>query len=490
MTELFVVPENPGTSITLVGEETVRPPASIASTAAVAGSGDWGPANDPTLVGSFGEFESVFGNSDTDLRDAVLGAFLGTGIPGSPGAGAVLVNRIGVASGGGALDSALLTIQNTTPADALTLTARHPGTRGNRLSAVIEPDPADPTNRDRLKLLLDDVTVEKYTYPNTDVDALADAINNRPSKYVTAESLITGVVLTDTAGSDLVGGLDGTPLTATEYGAALDALEFEPFSILAFANLTDTAIHATVVSWAAAQAEAMRPVMVVLGGASGETLDAAVTRTAAYSDEPHVVSLGAGTFTDDFMDKIVGTAKLTPRVAGILAGFGEQRALTFAPLAGLGVSGDVEVTTDRLREASDAGVTAFRLASHPEADLVINRGVTAFIDPSNAAMPLEVFSEPRFIRIIDLFIRRVKEWGDANIVALPNTDDTRAAVKDRGQEELGNLTASSLIVNTPTVPAFFRVPEPDPERPDAIFFEFGWKFTPTTNYLVGIGRVR
>jgi hypothetical protein len=485
---VFVVPDNPGTKITITGEETQRPP-SISETVAVIGSHDWGPSRAVTRVNSFGEFESVFGSSDTDLRDAVLGAFVGPGTDGGVGAGSVLVYRAGLASGGGALNQANRTIQNTagTPADALTLTAKHDGTFGNDLSFVIENDPII-TNYDRLRILLNGVTVEKYTYPQTNITALGTAINDRPSKYVTAEVLVTGTALAATAGTALTNGADGTAITVTEYEDAVEALEFAPFSILGAANLVTTAIQTALMEWSIIQEEEMRPVRLIFGGPAGETLDQATTRSDAVRD-PHVISLGAGTFHDAFLDKDVGSAKLVGRVAGALAGVGNGRALTYLPFAGLTVIDPIEVPTERLREAADNGVTVFRRSSGVDGDLIISKGVTTFID-ADAARPVNVFGEPRLVGIVDQFIREMKIWGDENIVGLPNSEPTRAAVRDKGSELLTAYADDNLIINTVEDPFFFRVPDPDPENPDLIPFEFGWKFAATTNYLVGVGKVR
>ena len=479
----FVFPENPGTSITFVGEETIRPLASITDIVAIPISHDWGPLGVVTEVATFGEFEATFGNSDTDGRDAVLGAFIGSGAPGEAAAGSVLVYRMAAA----AADFADVTVQNTTPAPALTLAAKYKGTRGNRLSYAVEPDPADTVNRHLLRILLDGVTVERYTYAKTNITSLAASINTRPSKYVTATSLLSGTALATSAGTTFVGGVDGTPLTATEYNSALDALEFERFSILAFSNLTDGAIMATVTAWVDQQAREMRPVEVVFGASS--TLDAAKTLVATIRN-PHVNLVGAGTLRDDFLDKEITFAKFAPRYAGILAGRGETQSPLYAPIVGVSLTGTVEVSSDRIREASDAGITVLQQTSTAVADLVVQNAVTTFNDTTVLAMPYSIFSDPRQVRVIDLFIRRMKEWGDSTVISLPASNSTRATVKDHGKEELDSLINRGLIRNDPDSVPFFNVLAEDPANKDAILFEFGWAFSRTTRYLVGVGRIR
>lgn len=485
----FVRPENPGTSISFQGDESRRPQASIAETVALLITHDWGPSRTPTVCTSFTEFEALFGNSDTDGRDAVLSAFNGPGVDEYAGAGSVIVYRMGLDSGGSSLAKAAKIIQNTagTPADALTLTALHDGTRGNRLSYALEADPAAPATGHRLRIMLDDVTVERYTFTKTDIDEIAAKLNAR-SRYVTATVQATGTALDVTTGVSLTGGRDGTPLTVTEYEAGWSALEYEPFSVLAAQDLSDSSISASLLAFAQTQAEEQRPVTVVFGVGGDDDLDDAITRAAALSD-PHAIVLGAGNFYDEFLDKTVSSAKLAPRVAGALAGIGTSRALTYLPFSGLSLVDPIAVTTDRLKEAADAGVTVFRRSSMNAGELVISRGVTTYVDDL-PAMPVKTFGEPRNVRILDGMLRNLKVWYDRNIVGLPNSEPTRAAVKDRGLAELSSLYSNGLIVNDPAEPYYFTVHDPDPTQPDLIGFEFGCELIETTNFVVGVGRLR
>lgn len=493
----FVKPAFPQTSIRFVGETVARVAPSFADVVAIPAALDWGPlgssADGGKVVTSFAEFEQRYGSSDTAGRRAVLSAFNGMGLPGQGGAGGVLVYRMAVA---GTVAPATLTLNNTTPGAALTLTARYSGTRGNRLSVAVGDDPRDPTNFDLLRLLFDGAEVERYSYAPTNIAALAADISAR-SSWITAASLITGVALATTAGTALAAGNDGDVLTATEYTAATAALEFAQFSLLAFPNLTDSSIRTQVVSWVQSMEVANRPVVLVLGGAAAESLSSASTRSAAIND-PHVVNLGVGTFHDALLDRDVSTAELSPRIAGILAARGEDKALTGSEIGGLSVVGSTGIATGDIRAAIDAGVTVLRRTASPDAELVIAQGVTTYTTKNSAARPYNVFSEPRFIRIMDIFIRQMKEYGDSKIVGdLPTTQEARDAVRGHAIGLLSSLLRRGLVMAEnpnadPPIPApFVSTPLPDsPELEDAILFEFGWKFTPTTNYVLGQGRVR
>lgn len=484
----FVRPDNPGTRIGFVGDLAASVEPSLAATVAVPITHDWGPLGSDeeggTVLGSFAAFEALYGTSDTAGRRAVLSAFNGSGLPGQGGAGGVLVYRMAT----GAAAKAAVTLQNTTPVNAITFTAKWTGDNGENISIVKEDDPTDNT-RDQVRILYKGVEVERYRYAQTDITALAALINNRPSKYVTATVAQSGVALTATAGTALTAGADGASITATEYTAMLSAMEFAPFAVLAPQNLTDAAIRQQILAFVRTQAEEMRPVFAVFGGAAGEDSAAAMARSALVAD-PHVINVGVGTWHDDLLDADVSTAQLAPRIAGIFVARGENSALTYADIAGLTAVGDTGPATDELKPLADAGVTVFRRVSAVEGRLKIARGVTTWtVDDETDDRPAEIWSEPRYLMVMDNYIRAMREWGDDNIVGdVRVTDDSRAAVGGHARGLQDDLERRQLIlpgtglVNVP-------VPE-DPDLEDAIPYEFGWKFARTANYLLGNGRVR
>jgi hypothetical protein len=488
VTATFVVPDNPGVNVTFVGEKTLRPSASAAGTVGIPFTSDWGPIGELVRMNSFGEHDASFGNSTTPGRQATLGAFIGPGVAGNPGAGSVIGYRMATSDA----KAASKKVKNTkeAPEDALELAGIYEGTRGNRVSYVIEADPANEAN-DRLRLLFDGLTIEKYSYVKTDVAALAAAINLR-SNYVTGTSLKSGTALAHTAGTSLAGGDDGDEVTSEEWSAALGAFEFAPISTLVPFGLSDDAIQAMIITWEQAQQLAMKPIQTVFGGKEGETFAEAVERTEAYEDD-HVISLGAGTFHDALLDADVSTAELAARVGGALAGLGEEKSLTNLSFAGISIVGEPEIPTDALAIAAGAGIVAFKRTSSEEAELKVARGVTTYTGDTNEK-PLEIFGDPRLVRVMDLFIREIVEWGEENIVGPTRVNDsTKAAVKARGEGMINERLDRGLILpgDTDAEKPYFTVLDPKsvgaPE--DSIPFEFGWKFARTTNFLVGRGKV-
>lgn len=486
-------PDNPGTYISLIGQRTVRPPASVAETVAIPIISDWGPLGaDEGVVKceTFAEYEERFGDSDTPGRDAVLGAFIGAGIEGGPAAGSVLVYRMAV---DGDVKASTKTIKNTEgePKDAVVLTAKYAGTRGDRISYAIEVDPVDNTKH-RFRVLFDGVTKERYSYTKAEVSTLVARLN-ASSSLVTAKLEKDGTALATTGGTALAGGNDGDELTATEWTAALDSLEFVEFSVFAPFDLTDEAITAAVFAWTQSQSEQMRAMHAFLGGKGTESLDEAIVRAASIAD-PHVVAVAGGLFHDDFLEKDVSSSQVAPRIAGIFAGLGESRSLLNVPVAGLHQIGAEVIASDELATAAENGLTVFKRTTRTDTELVIANGVTTFTDPDDEARPLELFSDPRIVRVGDLFTRRMVKWGEEHIVGPTTvTEETEAAVRDKGISEVNDLIDRQLIL--PGAKAedkpFFHVLEPGALGiEDAIIFEFGFKFARSTKYLIGNGKVR
>jgi hypothetical protein len=488
-------PVVPSTVVRFRGEQTQRIAPSFADIVAVPLTHDWGPIGSespgvsgidggPQLVNDFQEWGLVFGDSDTPGRTAVAGAFNGQGLVGNLGAGGVYVYRLATSSAAVASSTA----QNTTPGAALRFDGRYKGTRGNLYAWEIDDDPVVVGN-DRLRIRFRGAVVETYSYPETDIAGLAAAVN-AASPNVRLTSLITGVALAHTTGT-LAGGNDGTTLTSTQWLDALSALEFKPFGILAPFDLTDGSIQASILSWVQAQDDANRAVTLVV---AGESISTAITRSTALAD-PHVVNFGVGTYHDDLLDKDLSTSQLAPRIAGILAAKGEEHSLTASVIGGLHVVGNTGPASDAVKAAVQQGVTVVERVADPDGELAIAAGVTTFTNRADPDRPYDVFSDPRLVRIMDIFARTLKQWADKNIRGNTTVNTaTRNAVRAQALRQIDDLLSRGLIitkVDGAEINPFVQVDPPsDPTMLDAIPFTFGWQFSRTTNYVLAEGRVR
>lgn len=504
LTTPIIQPLLPGSVIRFIGQEVPSIPPSAAETVALTIVHDWGPddsesggvlglAGGPQLVTSFAAFTQLYGDSDTAGRTAVAGCFAGTGLPGSVGAGAILVDRM-VATDGARATIGIHSTASGTPL-ALTLTAIFKGSRANKFGYIQDSDPSNST-RDRLRLTYQGTVVETYLYAQTDVITLTSQINTL-SKMVTAVNAEGSPARLTAGTAALAGGVDGSDIVSADHLAALAILQTRRFGILACYDLTDGAILASYVSWVQTQDEVCRPVRFVIGGASGEAMSDAITRSAAC-DSWHVVNFGVGQYHDDLLDKDLSTSQLAPRFAGILAAAGQVGSLTFSEIAGLHAINQTNPDTDDLITAVTSGVSTLEFADSPDADLQITKGVTTWTTLTDADHPVEIFGDPRLVGIMDTFVRNMKQFGDRVIIGkLPVTDDTRNLVRGQARSMEDDLQTMGLILpeNTnanPPIPAPWVICEDpnDPSLEDAIPYTFGWRFAKTTNNLLGQGTVQ
>lgn len=492
-------PDVPQTIIRFQGEKIPRILPSSADTVMIPLVHDWGPVYSDAAgplgtdggvqeLLSFSDWTRLFGDSDTPGRTAVAGAFAGQNLPGAVGAGAVIAARVA----GATAAVATVSVQNTTPTAALTLSGKYVGSRANNFTYVIDSDPANPTTRDRLRILYLGAVQETYLYSKTDIAGLAAAINFR-SKLITATSVVSGTGLTHGNGA-FAGGDDGATLTPTDHLNVLASLRLADAAILAAYDLTDTAVQASYLSWVQSQSDASRPVRWVVGGLAGESIDDALTRTTALAD-PHVINFGVGTWHDDLLDKDLSTSQLAPRIAGILAARGQKSALTYAKIGGLHNVGGTAPADDAIESAVTMGVTVLMPAAAADADVRIAKGVTTWT-ADTATMPNDVFGDPRLVGIMDNYVRTMKKWGDDNVIGdLPVNDDTRNTVYGEARRLQDALLRDGLILpgNGSDIPAPYVVIEntdDDPTYSDTIPYTFGWQFAKTANAILGQGTVR
>lgn len=481
MSSTITKPVRPGTVVSLVGESLPRALPNVADTVAVAFTHGWGPINTPVFLNNFTDFETNFGEQSGLGRDAVLMAFDGGGLPGAGGAGQVVAVRMA----GTSILASTKSLQNTTPAAAITLTALFPGTRGNSISFTAGSSDPGVAGNHLFKVLYRGVVVETYSYVSTNIADLANQIN-LGGNYVSAASIITGVPLAVVTASAMTGGDDGSTLTATAYTNALNALQWQRFAALAFMDLTDPTIQATVLAYVQGQYAANRPFIWVVGGGLDESVATAVTRSTALAD-PEVVNLGVGSVTDAVLARTLSTSQLAPRIAGLLTARADRQSLTFAKLANITIINGP--TPDQYATAINGGVTVLSHATATDAQTRIEKGLTTFTSTVDASRPVAIFSDPRLVNILNLLTRTIKEWGDDNIIGqTPVNDDARKAVQGFASATIRGLEGRGLIIPGTAV---VIVEEPtDPDLLDSIPFKFGFQFARTANYVFAQGLIR
>jgi hypothetical protein len=458
----------PGSGFFFETVPAVTVPASPGSTVFMPFTADWGPDNVVVPLAEWRQYAvggvkpdgtrfDGFGPSDTVGRRRVYGAFLGEGLPGKGGAGRVLAYRMATS----AAARAAKTLQNTagTPANAITLTARYKGTRGNGFGLTHRPGVTGGT--DELVLIEGGREVEVYPYAETDVAALAAAINAETSSLMTATSLVTGVALADVSNVAFTGGNDGTTLLVADYTAMLDAIEYEPFGVFAAAGVTDGTILAALYAWQTSVAEFGKPFFLVEGAAAAEAFSAHRTRALARNNSDAMVfgtgSILDSTLTTDGTEITLSTAEGVARLAGAIARRGELMDMVNVRFAGWRISAGA--TRAQALTAKTSGMTVLTRDGDPDAPTKINLGLTSY-SSDTLAKPAWHYSNVKFVRTdhgLETDIANDQEHGDL-IGELGVGDRQRDIVVGRAQTivqrriDQGVLQARSTVMLDPEVP--------------------------------------
>lgn len=432
---MATLPKLAGSYFTWEAEQARTVPATIGGILAVVGTHDWGPVNTAVLCRTWQNFISTFGSSETELSRAVFLGFKGQGFGGRGGAGSVLVVRQAASSAA----KAAKILQNTTPAAALTLTAKHPGTRANALRVTVQAGSVTGTKE---LLILDGALVkEKYVFPDTGSGVLATlaAEINLLSPWVTATvQADAGVALANISATPLTGGLDGATLTGAEWTATQAILDVERWSVLAPANLTDSAILAALRAWQKDRNANSVRCLLVDGAAASETganVAAAVTRATGTNNWDEVV-LGAALLRDETFNRDMSTAEYASRVAGAIIARGEKldsfylRFSDVSLLSGPSLAGEVACL--------DGGVTTFSRDTNPDAPVFIREGLTSYSDDALSTVdnegakthPVSFYKRIKNVRIQHAIELEAQEWATSgNVIGeFPVSDRSRSMV--------------------------------------------------------------
>lgn len=410
-------PKLPGTYVNFEATPATTVPVGIGSVVALGFTHDWGPSESVVALRNLADFKSYFGPTETTAGfKAVKQAFLGEGLEGRGGAGQVLAFRMVGAAG----LKASKTLSNTTPAVAVTLTAKSDGSYGNNLTVTVQ-DSTNPVNTD-LILYVSGVEVERYTFADANVADLVAQITAN-SRWVTATQQITGVALGLVSNQSLTGGNDGTTLLAADYVAAMAGFDSQRFGVLAFEDLTDVTIAASLRVWSENWNVNGKRFITVLGGLANELIATAVTRAVAAASE-NIVTLGMGSVLDSTLGTL-STSQLAPRIAGIMAAKGEAQSMTYSRLAG--VTPLVGASAADILTAYDAGVMVLGRDSNPDAPVRIEKALTTYVVKTNAQKPYLIYRNPKYVRTMQGLQMELADWSDSNIIG-------RTAVSDKTRQ--------------------------------------------------------
>jgi len=446
---------------------TVLP--SIGSVVLLAIVHDWGPDEVIVPTVSLADFQAKFGPTQSAGYKAVMQCFEGEAYAGRGGAGTVLVYRMT----GSAAVKATVSVQNTTPAACLTLTAKYQGSYGNSLGFRNIADPVVGANN-ILQITLGGTVVESYSYVKTDITGLAAQINAQ-SQWVTGAMLITGVAVaaasTSTPPTALATGNDGSTLVGADWSLMTTNCSSARFSLFSPYDLTDSTILQSIQVWVANMNVNGKRFMAVVGGALNETASAAVTRStalqtvqsgASISGAEDFINLGVGSVQDSALG-VLSTSQLAPRVAGILAARGESMSLTFARLAG--VTPLILPDDPSVLQCFNGGVVCLGQDSNPDAPVRVEKGLTAYIG-GDTTKPYLIYRNPKFLRTMQGIELDITDWATNNAIGLLQVNDaTRALVVGHAHEVIQARADRGVIQDGFTVGT-------DPSPPPSDMDEF------------------
>ncbi len=407
---------------------------------------DWGPLATFTTVRTVDELDAAFGvdvgagSATTHLaREVLIG-----------GAKEVKLYRM---EGTTAATTASVTLSDQTAVTPLTLilTTKYKGTRGNAFRATVRANPADVLKNDLL-IYEGNVLLETYTHTKNDAAGLKAAINDtdRGSAYVVATGTATttfGTGLVLVTASAFTGGTSATDVTSSHYLTAQTAFEREGgFDVFCLDGISTDGIVESAADWAIAQNQQGNYMMLVVGGDASEAAASAVTRTLDYDSE-FVVSLHGDTVLTlrDGTTSARSSAKLSPRVAGMIAAAGSTGSITRGEIPG------VTITTPNTKAEAEALINGGVVGLYKRGDVVvIEDGITSFTSFRDD-------KDETFGTISN--VRTMQQMGiDLNVLfetkflgKVRNNAAARDAVKMVVEGYLKELEATGTLINGSTV---------------------------------------
>lgn len=437
---------------------------------------NWGPvgqfvevSDEAAVKEMFSEDESGGATSLSTLYLALLG-----------GPRTLLAYRIA----SDAAAAATVSLNNTTPASAVKLTAKYPGTRGNVFNVTISDSIAAAGTKE-LKLFEGTKLLRTIAIGNGDAEEAVQAINeDAGNKWIIATKLADGT-LTDISGAAFSGGDSGiSGITNADYVAALAAFEGQEFHVLTLDGVTDAALQSSVVAWVKRVRGEGKGVLAVLGGstADDEAIDAvnkAVSRSAGFNHEG-IVNVGSGAILGD---KKYSSAQVAAWAAGLIAGQSLSQSTTYAE------SPFDDVTRRWTRSEQEQAIRGgVFLLIHDGRKVKVLRGmntlVTLQLGQNNS------WKKIRTIRVMDAInsdLQRTAE--DVYIGKVNNTAEGRLALIGACKEYLRTLAQSNVIEGTGydviLDPAYYGSAPAITPDPDQVFLQWNARLTDVMEQIFG-----
>lgn len=413
----------------------------------IVGRSDWGPTDTFETVTSEGDAERIFGTG-LSITKLIKQALRG-------GAATVLGHRIT----GSTAAKAAATLDDLVPVAALDITAKYDGARANNFTLSVS---AHAVVGKVLDLKESGVLLETFYAAAGENDEFL-AVINANSEFITA--VLNGVadrVLEDTTDTPMSAGDSGTSVVAGDYTAAQALVENEAFDVFVQDDDTTTANQDAVAAFADARRAVGQLFMVVHGGQAAETASTARTRAGAMDSVSNIyVSPG---FTDD--DAVVFTGQeAAARVAGLIAGKGFTKSITFAAIND-GANVETALTVGDIQLSLEQGVC---LITSDGSVIRVEKGINTFTSYDTDPDKDKSFTKIRTIATLDAVVEGLDAGFKAYVGAVTNDVDGQKSLLGAGQAFLDQLVQARAIKPGAVV----TLDDANPPTSDQLFLKVG-----------------
>lgn len=344
-----------------------------------------------------------------------------------------------------AAKEATITLKNTTAADAIKLTGKYPGERGNAFRVTIQANIVDNTKQD-LKLYEDTTLLKTFSFASGQLAEAVAAINNDTANVWIVAELVAGATGTLAAVSSqpMTGGNSGIAgIAAADYTNAMAAFETQTFNIMSLDGITDPAIQTSVASWAVRMRNQGKVMITVMGGpgaddTAADAVQKAIARTAGFNHEG-IVNVGTGVVLDDVT---YSSAQVAPYVAGLIAGQKLSESTTYA------ASPFDDVTRRWTRtEQEDAVRNGVFIFFHDGRIVKPLRGINSLITLRQGQS--QFFKKIRAIRVMDAINSDLQTAAEDNYIGkINNTEEGRLALIAACKQYMEVLAQGGVIEST------------------------------------------
>ena len=395
----------------------------------IVGKADWGPED--TVIRTYSEVASSRGSSvqDTFGKTGSLVKLAGQAFRG----GAAEVKCLRAASSAAA--KAVATLDDSSSADALTLTAKYTGSRANGFAITVR---AHPVAGHILDISEGGVLIESHFIATNANEGIAQLLNDNSAYVTAAVAGASARALATVSNVAMAGGNSGTALVAADYTAAQGVAQNEAFDVYVQDDDTTVANQNAAGSWGVIQRNAGHRFVVVHGGAAAETAADARTRAQSFDNETNIyVHPG---FVDD--DGITFSGQeAAARVAGLIASKGYTRAVTYSALDDV-VRTSTALSPTNVELHLEAGVLP--LVSDG-GSVRVSKGINTLTTVGAGTNKLSSFSKIRTVRTLDAVENGLERGARPYIGEVTNDEDGRKSLEGAMSAFLDELVSGGAI---------------------------------------------